>query len=97
MQEEVCTDLDGVSKWFYNPDEQTYARYKPDGEPDSATGFPRILAKLSGFDIPNPDMVWMRRCQAAGTTPSTIEGQAFKPSPVTYALFTHWQGVTQNA
>jgi len=93
MLEQVCTDLDGVSKWYYDAETQVYARYDANGQPDVATGG-RLLAHLSGRDIPNPDTMWLSRCQLANVTTSSIEGMRLKPTPTVYSLFEHWQGVS---
>jgi hypothetical protein len=90
--EKVCMDLDGESAWYYEPTSQIYSRITPTGSVDTAADG-KLLAHLHGRDIPNPDILWLRRCEAAGTTTSSMDGLKFKPSPTTYALFTHWEGV----
>lgn len=90
--QEVCKDLDGVSSWYYNPEDENYYRMNPEGEVDSAGGS-RLLAHLHGRDIPSPDRLWQNRCAAAGTTTNAAEGQKFRPTTTTYSLYAHWQGV----
>lgn len=88
----VCYDLDGVSAWYYEAESKSYARKKPDGSQDTAGG-PRIIAKLAGRDVPNPDKLWLTRCNLVGVGTASMEAAKLKPTPIVYSLFSHWQGV----
>lgn len=88
----VCTDLDGISSWYYEAATKSYSRLKPNGDQDTAGG-KYIMAKIFGRDIPNPDKLWLARCTLAGTTTGGMNAPMLKPSPTVYSLFSHWQGV----
>lgn len=87
---QVCPDLDGVSQWYYDPATLKYMRVLPDNTV-GVVGGGRMLARLAGSDVPNPDKLWDARCTMAGTNTTTIQGMKLKPSQTTYNLFHDWQ------
>lgn len=87
---QVCKDMDGVSTWYYDATTQKYMRIMPD-DTVGVVGGGRMLARLHGQDIPNPDRMWDARCTMAGTNTTTIAGLKLKPSQTTYDLYADWQ------
>lgn len=97
MFHEVCKDLDGQSPWFYDDVTQKYLRCSAEGLPDKAGS---LTAHLHGRDLPNPHDLYQTRlrqlevAEAHGVKITEIDRIKAKPSLTTYALWEHWNGVS---
>ena len=83
-------ELDGTSPWHYDADEKTYYRSYDNGKHEGA---------VKGEYIPNPDLLWKQRLENVMMVQGKVTEEdrtRNKPSPVTYALFEHWQKVNQD-
>lgn len=49
----------------------------------------KLCGKMSVSDIPDPDLTWFKKCEAAGVEPNSIKGIALKPALVIYKLWEH--------
>lgn len=81
---QICTDNNGATTWHFNPATGRFFRTNEAGAD---------LGRISGFDIPNPDILWKTRCDSRQIATTSIEGLKLKPTDATYALFNYWQGV----
>jgi hypothetical protein len=81
----VCED-NGDTSWCYDDRAKQYVRF------DTAHN---AVARIDGKYLPDPDELWQRRLDNFDIPRSDpIAHKPFiKPSPATFALWAHWQGV----
>lgn len=79
--EYVCDDRD--SKWYYNPEKQSYHRVYDCGD----------TAFIFGKYLPDPDLLHHQRMANAERNGGRVNVEKMKPTPATYALFSHYKSV----
>ena len=88
----VCKDIDGKSPWYYDPEQEVYQRFDSKGKASIVSGG-KHTARVHGKFLPDPHELWKQYMARAGVKPGTGDALKCKPSPVTFALWAHWQKV----
>lgn len=80
----VCDDVNGDTRWMYDPAAQTYVRYRRDKA---------VAGVIAGQYLPDPMVIWQQRCANYQVEMGSPESDVIKPQQATFALWNHWQGV----
>ncbi len=55
-----------------------------------------VVAMLSGQHIPDPYVLWQRKCSAVGKEYGQNGYTAYRPQEAVFRLWEHWQNVNHN-
>lgn len=85
MLQEVCIDKNGGGVWLFDDSQKRYFRRQPDKT---------VSGIIEGRFLPDPEILWRSRCDQLDVAPNSDIGANLRPQPATFALWKHWQGVT---